>query len=289
MECSTGLTGPNYSLQCRYPSYGRLCQQQCDCTEIYCNKIVGCISVEKGVIKVICSVNLNMYLRKIVLFSVTFIYHIRAAKGDCNPDHENNCCQGFFFDEISNECKECPVGYMGLNCFMECRYPGYGKSCQEECNCSEELCDISTGCIDSPKNEEILPDKNSTESRQESKNSNMEPPVAPILIGVIAFMTFLVLAIGGRIIWKKVKQSNSRMVQGRQEIQRLEKQLNRKNDENEGTKENLYEDMDGQNTEESGKEDLLSSENDYIDKLAYLKKENKSDNRESNHFYDALK
>ncbi|XP_062596686.1 uncharacterized protein LOC134258148, partial [Saccostrea cucullata] len=47
-ECSIGLTGPNCSLQCRYPSYGRLCQQQCDCTEIYCNKIVGCVSIEKG-------------------------------------------------------------------------------------------------------------------------------------------------------------------------------------------------------------------------------------------------
>ncbi|XP_061195769.1 multiple epidermal growth factor-like domains protein 11 [Saccostrea echinata] len=134
-----------------------------------------------------------------------------------------------------NTILECPVGYMGLNCSMECRYPGYDRFYQEQCNCSEEFCDISTGCL---------------ESRQEDNNSNMEPTVAPILIGVIAFMTFLVLAIGGRIIWKSVKQSNSRLVQGRQEIQRLEKQLNRKNDGNEGTKENLYEDMDGQNTEE---------------------------------------
>ncbi|XP_062571067.1 uncharacterized protein LOC134233089 isoform X1 [Saccostrea cucullata] len=232
--------------------------------------------------------NLQMY----IIFSLTFFYHIGAVKGGCNPDHENNCCQGFFFEKISNECKECHPGYIGVNCSMACRYPGYGKYCQEQCNCSQELCDISTGCLGhnlkSPKTANELQENKSSESRKgnEDWKTASHGQLTPILIGIIAFLTFLLFAIGGRMIWKKVQQSNPKIVQRTLEIQSLDRKLN-KTKENEEAKENFYEDIDGLKAGESSK-DILSSENDYIDKLDFVEKE-KSDNRESNHFYDALK
>lgn len=41
---------------------------------------------------------------------------------------------------------ECIAGYIGLNCTTTCPYPSYGKRCQGYCNCSNETCDVSTGC-----------------------------------------------------------------------------------------------------------------------------------------------
>lgn len=37
-------------------------------------------------------------------------------------------------------------GYQGENCSLTCPYPFFGKECQRQCNCSEDLCDISKGC-----------------------------------------------------------------------------------------------------------------------------------------------
>lgn len=33
-----------------------------------------------------------------------------------------------------------------MNCLSKCPFPTYGTKCQEMCNCSNETCDISTGC-----------------------------------------------------------------------------------------------------------------------------------------------
>lgn len=43
--------------------------------------------------------------------------------------------------------KGCMAGYYGLECSMPCPYPTYGVWCQDVCNCIEDLCDISVGCI----------------------------------------------------------------------------------------------------------------------------------------------
>lgn len=47
----------------------------------------------------------------------------------------------FFFSE-------CMPGYTGtgLNCTTKCPYPIYGVRCQGYCDCSNEMCDVSTGC-----------------------------------------------------------------------------------------------------------------------------------------------
>ncbi|XP_062613789.1 uncharacterized protein LOC134275523 [Saccostrea cucullata] len=168
---------------------------------------------------------------------------------------------------------------------MACRYPGYGKYCQEQCNCSQEFCDISTGSLglnlNSPNDEKVFQEKNSTKSRDENENLNMELQLTPILIGIIAFLAFWLFAIGGRMIWKKVHQANPKIVQRQQrEIQGLERKLN-KSKENEEAKENFYEDIDGLKVGDDRK-DISSSENNYFDKLDFFEKE-KSDNPEMNH------
>lgn len=42
---------------------------------------------------------------------------------------------------------ECMSGYSGVNCSSLCPYPYYGEDCQRKCDCSKELCTVSTGCI----------------------------------------------------------------------------------------------------------------------------------------------
>lgn len=39
-------------------------------------------------------------------------------------------------------------GYIGLNCSNKCPYPYYGEKCKQWCNCSNDTCDVSTGCRD---------------------------------------------------------------------------------------------------------------------------------------------
>ncbi|XP_061196767.1 cell death abnormality protein 1-like [Saccostrea echinata] len=40
-------------------------------------------------------------------------------------------------------------GFFGPNCSSPCRYPNYGKNCQEKCKCAQEFCDIADGCRNS--------------------------------------------------------------------------------------------------------------------------------------------
>nr|XP_034337851.1 multiple epidermal growth factor-like domains protein 10 isoform X2 [Crassostrea gigas] len=44
----------------------------------------------------------------------------------------------------------CEVGFSGPNCSKPCQYPGFGQQCQEECNCTQDTCNIITGCAECP-------------------------------------------------------------------------------------------------------------------------------------------
>lgn len=38
-------------------------------------------------------------------------------------------------------------GYSGINCSTAYPYPAYGHNCQRVCDCDEDICDLSTRCI----------------------------------------------------------------------------------------------------------------------------------------------
>lgn len=38
-------------------------------------------------------------------------------------------------------------GYNGINCTTVCPYPLYGVDCQQLCNCTKDLCNVSNGCV----------------------------------------------------------------------------------------------------------------------------------------------
>ena len=42
---------------------------------------------------------------------------------------------------------ECEAGFYGPNCIIPCRYPNYGRECQEKCHCKENACNFVTGCF----------------------------------------------------------------------------------------------------------------------------------------------
>lgn len=38
-------------------------------------------------------------------------------------------------------------GYHGIYCTLSCPYPNYDVDCQSLCNCTKDMCNVSTGCI----------------------------------------------------------------------------------------------------------------------------------------------
>nr|XP_034331335.1 multiple epidermal growth factor-like domains protein 11 [Crassostrea gigas] len=61
-------------------------------------------------------------------------------------DTIDGCCIGYFWNPKNNVCEKCMPGYIGLNCSYKCPFPFYGEKCMQRCNCSNETCDVSTGC-----------------------------------------------------------------------------------------------------------------------------------------------
>lgn len=113
----------NCSLTCPYPFYGVECQQTCNCIQDLCDVSTGCISYGKSIINIsdtLKKINIAIYC-----FPLKFEYQ-------------------FFY-------LGCTPGYSGVNCSLPCPYPSYGVDCQQSCNCIQNLCDVSTGCMNSNK------------------------------------------------------------------------------------------------------------------------------------------
>ncbi|XP_062583953.1 uncharacterized protein LOC134245700 [Saccostrea cucullata] len=66
------------------------------------------------------------------------------------------CCGGYQWDDTQKQCIPCEVGYSGVNCLFTCPSPSYGRDCQQECNCSKELCNHVVGCVESGESLTIL-------------------------------------------------------------------------------------------------------------------------------------
>lgn len=56
------------------------------------------------------------------------------------------CCDGYFQDQITGQCKSCPPGYFLKNCSTKCSVPYYGEACQSFCHCPNDSCHFATGC-----------------------------------------------------------------------------------------------------------------------------------------------
>uniref|UniRef100_A0A8W8JBC5 Uncharacterized protein n=1 Tax=Magallana gigas TaxID=29159 RepID=A0A8W8JBC5_MAGGI len=113
-ECHNGFFGFNCTLQCRYPSYGSACQDECNCKETFCNPMTGC----KDGSPTLPPKSTSTIIEKI---SVTRIMTLKTTAA-------------------------CSVGFFGSSCEKPCRYPSFGLHCQSECICSEEKCDHVVGC-----------------------------------------------------------------------------------------------------------------------------------------------
>ncbi|XP_078337891.1 uncharacterized protein LOC111133095 isoform X1 [Crassostrea virginica] len=63
--------------------------------------------------------------------------------------YDYGCC----FNEynVNGNCRECPLGTLGVNCSSECPEGYYGKLCKEECDCTlNHYCDHRFGCQECP-------------------------------------------------------------------------------------------------------------------------------------------
>nr|XP_034334313.1 scavenger receptor class F member 1-like [Crassostrea gigas] len=59
---------------------------------------------------------------------------------------ESSCCAGYWFDSSGN-CVVCPSGLHGVQCSTPCAKGFYGELCTRRCECSDELCNATVGCL----------------------------------------------------------------------------------------------------------------------------------------------
>ncbi|XP_056013515.1 cell death abnormality protein 1-like [Ostrea edulis] len=108
-ECDVGFQGDYCQMACRYPNYGNQCQMWCNCEEWNCSFVTGC---EDG--------------------SPTI-----------SPSTTETSFPVYF---MTRTLKACRSGYTGSDCELPCRYPGYGISCQLQCECEKNRCHHVKGC-----------------------------------------------------------------------------------------------------------------------------------------------
>lgn len=57
-----------------------------------------------------------------------------------------SCCAGYWFDS-SGKCVVCPSGLHGVQCSTPCVKGFYGELCTGRCECPDELCNATVGCL----------------------------------------------------------------------------------------------------------------------------------------------
>ncbi|XP_062594194.1 protein draper-like [Saccostrea cucullata] len=57
------------------------------------------------------------------------------------------CCGNYKWNTETQQCEKCLPGYSGTNCSQPCPYPFYGDWCQGKCDCDNNTCDVSVGCL----------------------------------------------------------------------------------------------------------------------------------------------
>lgn len=70
-----------------------------------------------------------------------------CASLNCERKSKENCLEDCQWSKV-DKCIDCPDGFYGINCSRQCRYPNYGKDCQQDCShCNREICNSTVGCL----------------------------------------------------------------------------------------------------------------------------------------------
>lgn len=185
-ECYPGHLGWNCSEQCRYPNYGRFCQELCKCEEKFCDIATGCIEPDKTN----CPPG---YLGQNCQERCRYPNYGIDCQGLC--ECENKLC------DVATGCispaNECIDGYIGEGCRQSCQYPSYGKDCQKLCECAESVCNFTTGCDTFKHN--VLKLDESHESMVKQITGN---PLMAIIVSVSVVFSVLMSAIISLVIWR---------------------------------------------------------------------------------------
>lgn len=89
------------------------------------------------------TVNTVYFLKQWLFF---FIYIKQLIKLSKRKSKEN-CLEDCQWSKV-DKCIDCPDGFYGINCSRQCRYPNYGKDCQQDCShCNREICNSTVGCL----------------------------------------------------------------------------------------------------------------------------------------------
>ncbi|XP_065926948.1 cell death abnormality protein 1-like [Magallana gigas] len=249
-ECYPGYLGWNCSEQCRYPNYGRDCQELCKCEEKLCDIANGCIAPDKtncppGYLGRNCSERCpypnygidcqNMCGCEEKLCDVATGCISPADEADCPSGYQgHNCskqchypnygkhCHGFCECEekscdIANGCfspdEGCIDGYFGEGCKKSCQYPSYGKDCQQLCECVESACNFTTGCDTLSHN-----DLKSEESHESMVKQITGHTLLAVIVSVSVLSSVLMSAIISLVIWR-LKRPNRTIMRASSPVQ----------------------------------------------------------------------
>lgn len=77
------------------------------------------------------------------IFAIFFLCFKGTTEKRCS---ETSCCAGYMFDS-SKKCVVCPSGLHGKHCSAPCPKGYYGELCAHRCECPDEFCNPTTGCV----------------------------------------------------------------------------------------------------------------------------------------------
>nr|XP_011435871.2 uncharacterized protein LOC105334205 [Crassostrea gigas] len=124
-----------------------------------------------------------------------------CASLNCERKSKENCLEDCQWSKV-DKCIDCPDGFYGINCSRQCRYPNYGKDCQQDCShCNREICNSTVGCL-------------TQDGAIERGDSNL-PMVIGIVVGVSAVLviaTLLIIELVNRRFYSRQIKLNAHYV-----------------------------------------------------------------------------
>nr|XP_022294781.1 protein draper-like [Crassostrea virginica] len=146
--CKPGYHGRYCTDFCRYPNYGPLCQEGCNCSKDYCHHITGCLNSDVTHNTTEGQSIIKETSKLVPELSTLMNDHVDVARTSA-AKIQSAIKRTQLVSEQSTVNNACPVGYFSPNCSLPCRYPNYGAGCQLKCVCETKNCSHITGCQNS--------------------------------------------------------------------------------------------------------------------------------------------